>query len=169
LKTKQLTWDYLSSDNFLQLACHSKVPVCDLLRLVRDELLPSAVKPNMCALIERVSEEFWRVRCLSSEPLFDPAVARLLYRLGVTPPLVGRGERTKLNHHLFNHLSLEHNHDDLRAYTHASLSATAQLSCGCFHCLVEPFMEAKRAELWEGEGQALFSPLAYHLNICSIP
>eukprot|EP01034_Spumella_vulgaris_P029298 gene29298-36323_t len=134
LKTKVLTWDILSSDNFLQLACHSKVPVHALLKIVRETLLPSAIKPDMCALIERMSEDFWRLRDLPNESLFDPAVARLLYRHDITLPMIGR----------------EHNHSELRLYSHALPSDDTECTpCDCFHCLIEPHLEAKIEELWE--------------------
>ncbi len=105
LKNKQISWEYLASDDFLPLAAHAKVPLDSLLALVKDVLLPIETKPDMCALIEEISDKFWRDRAVlpevnqsdsgesgGSSSLFSPPIVQMLYRHNVRLPIQGRGE-----------------------------------------------------------------------------
>jgi hypothetical protein len=86
IQKKLVTWNYLATDNFLEMAAHPMVPIGPMLKLLREVVLPSQVKPNASALLEITIEEFWRDLALTSQPGYTPAVARMLHKHGIRLP-----------------------------------------------------------------------------------
>jgi hypothetical protein len=83
---KVVTWDYLASDNFMDMAAHPMVPLGPLLKLLREVIFPSSMKLNASALLEIVTEEFWRGLALTSQPGYSPAVAKMLHKHNIRLP-----------------------------------------------------------------------------------
>jgi hypothetical protein len=105
LRKKELTWDYLFSDNFMHIATYAWVPLQYVLEMVEDRVLPAETKvlvwgrcgrrthramvfaqPSLQGLTELAVEHFWRVRAMPGQLDYDPQIAGMLQRYGVTLP-----------------------------------------------------------------------------------
>ncbi len=92
LQKKRISWEYLASDNFFALASHAMVPMDKLLAVTEYNMLRSHSKPKMSSLLTILAEEFWRPRGLPSGNKYSPAVAKMLFRLGIVLPFDNSGE-----------------------------------------------------------------------------
>ncbi len=93
IRSKVISWEFLNSDDFMQLAIHPAVPVAKLLEVTETYLLNAGMKFKMSAVVEMITEQFWKARSLpSQQALFDPAVAMMLFRHGIRLPMQLRGE-----------------------------------------------------------------------------
>ena len=61
MRNKDLTWDYLFSDNFMHIANYAWMPLQYMVDMVLDVAIPAEVKPRMQGQLEIIYEHFWRV------------------------------------------------------------------------------------------------------------
>jgi hypothetical protein len=91
LKDKTLTWDYLTSNNFLHKAFRASVPVYYIL-LALQWTMEREVKLNLSNLLDNFMEHFWRVRGLPGMMDFDMRIFQMLKRRKIVLPFDMIGE-----------------------------------------------------------------------------
>ena len=137
LRNNTLTWMYLMSDNFFLLAGNASLPVSYLSVAVKMMTMVDP-KPNAAYLLECNIASTWESRTSPGRPQFNLNWVEMLKRKGLSIKYLGL-EGTCC--------------DALRQLTHRR--GTEFNPCGCYHCLKQPYVLAKKRELWESHRLAM--------------
>ena len=78
LESKKLTWEYLLSSQFLELAKHAAVQVSDIMLVLDMVMGEEGVKSDAGLLLEELTELFWRTRTTPAGIEFDQEVADVM-------------------------------------------------------------------------------------------
>jgi hypothetical protein len=73
-------------------AMRASVPTTDLLNISRMHLMHSEEKPSMAAVVEIITEHFWRVRAMPGQLHYSREVADLLRAHHIDLPFEASGK-----------------------------------------------------------------------------
>jgi hypothetical protein len=167
----------LFSDNFMHIATYAWVPLQYVVEMIEDRVLPAETKvlvwgrcgcrthramvfaqPSLQGLTELAVEHFWRVRAMPGQLDYDPQIAGMLQRYGVTLPFTD-SRTSPANRYVYCKLHNGHSvlrqsdcyEDEFRLYTHRMTKYSGYPPCSCWGCQVRPFKEAREREAWESK------------------
>jgi len=135
LRAKELSWDYLVSDNFFVLLASATFPVDRLSVLIQMmRMISPKVSPQY--QVECIIEHYWRTKsCVSDGPEFEIEMYNALIANGLRIPLIYHG----------------HSCDALRVFTHRGGfgALIEQPPCNCLFCVKRPYKEVIEEKAWE--------------------
>ena len=133
LRKKQLTWEYLVSENFFLILGHAGTLVKDVLTCII-KMCNSDPKPHASRMLEQLMKEWWETRCTIGKPQFNKEMSDILISHDIN----------------INQLSLcGETCDAMRLITHnISTRAWKAPGCECFHCKSRCWIEEKKHFIW---------------------
>ena len=131
LRSKTLTWEYLCSDNFMDLIIRATVPVYRI-EVALEMMKKFDEKPFAARHIECIVEHYWRVKTSVGYEEFDADMHLCLRENDLQIP--------------FQSSYTGHFCDDLRRFTH---DMGPEKRCACYNCLRRPFMRSVEEAAWE--------------------
>ncbi len=131
LRKKQLTWEYLVSENFFLILGHAGLLI-DQVVVYIDMMCNLDPKPHASRMLEQFMERWWITQCTMGRPQFNKRMSDIL-----------------ISHDIeMNHISLcGETCDAMRLITHATASKAPP--CDCFHCKSRPLLEERKKFIWE--------------------
>jgi len=135
LRAKELSWDYLVSDNFFVLIASATFPV-DRLAVLIQMMRQISPKVSPQYQVECIIEHYWRTKsCVSDYSDFEPEMHNVLLANGLRIPLIYHG----------------HSCDALRVFTHRGGfgAMIEQPPCKCLFCVKRPYKELIEEKTWE--------------------